>query len=271
MNHSTLHRCALYLTLCGLLPLGGCAAFVRSSGPGPSPGTTRPAAVSVADGMDWHWSVTGDVAVRPEQVFAFGGRTYLQMRVGQIIPALVVNGTPVPFQLSPPYLIVTGEPATINLLARGYRAVVAHIGPVPGATQAPARNVQTIDATPTGAANAQGVTTFADPASSAVSDPTPTPHIAAPITDPVAAGWSVRPSDGLLSHALARWCRKAGMRLNWQSYVDLPITAPMHFDEPKLFEAMAVLLNEAGTAAHARFFYSVQGRTITVIAKGIQA
>lgn len=84
----------------------------------------RPAAAPVDIGADWAYQVEGDAAIRPVQVFSMGGKTYLQMRPQQVVPAIVVGGAPVPFRISQPYLVIDGTPSVINLISDGYRAVI---------------------------------------------------------------------------------------------------------------------------------------------------
>lgn len=97
--------------------------------------TTRPAATSVAAGIDWDWDAEGDNAVRPSKPFSIHGKTYLPMRQDQLMPAIFVAGQVVPFDYSPPYLVVQGEPPKIDLIAHGYRAVITkRLPPPPPAT-----------------------------------------------------------------------------------------------------------------------------------------
>ncbi len=121
------------LVLAALLALSGCAALPRSEAVGANKYAPRPAASPVDIGADWNWLVSGDRAISPVQVFSMKGKTYLQMRPQQIVPAIVVAGVPVPFQISQPYLVIHGEPREIDLISSGYRAVVVRVG----ADQAP--------------------------------------------------------------------------------------------------------------------------------------
>lgn len=89
----------------------------------------RPAAADATGGFDWSWDVAGDPQVRPIQVFTNGEKTWLQMAPHQVMPALFVAGTPVPFELNPPYIMVVGAPDRIDLIATSYRAVVTRRAP----------------------------------------------------------------------------------------------------------------------------------------------
>lgn len=86
----------------------------------------RPAAAPVDVGIDWDWRVVGDAAARPVQAFSMDGQTYLQMRDYRPV-VLLVNGEVIPYVRSWPHLIVQGEPAHIDVVLDGYRAVVERI------------------------------------------------------------------------------------------------------------------------------------------------
>jgi hypothetical protein len=85
----------------------------------------RPSAASV-DYPDLHWAYTieGTSLLRPQQVFAFRGATYLQMRPGQNMPVVLADGKVVRVDVFPPYLVVRGTPSRIDLLADGYRVII---------------------------------------------------------------------------------------------------------------------------------------------------
>jgi len=114
----------LTLALASAFMLGGCSTLsaIFSSTAEPTSPAQRPAATSTAGAFDWDWDVRGDQAVRPIQVFSDGNKTWLQFGQRQFMPAVVVNGTPIPFDIAPPYLIVQGRPDRIDLIVSGYRA-----------------------------------------------------------------------------------------------------------------------------------------------------
>jgi hypothetical protein len=127
---------SLMLAVTGALLMGGCSTIVGifSTTPEITPTAPRAAASPVAGGFDWDWDVRGDQAVRPIQVFSDGNKTWLQFGQRQFMPAVIVNGAPVPFDVAPPYLIVQGQPGRIDLMVAGYRATaVKRVQPVPAA------------------------------------------------------------------------------------------------------------------------------------------
>lgn len=268
----TIHsfRLVALAAACSLMfSVAGCATLRANASDSDTLRTTRPAAASAGNGADFAWSVSGDPAVRPIQVFSIGGQTYFQMRPGQNIPAVFVGNTPIPFAIEPPYIVITGKPSTVNLIADGSRAVVVHDGPATAATSDPER-VQRVDVSTMGHPNANGVETYAAapevPQShvSVATVSTPSPIVN---TDPAnTKGWQIYPSDKMLSHALARWCSQDGITLHWNAPIDLPIEAPSNYPYPKLFAAMAALLDAAGNASGYHFYYSVEGNVITVVA-----
>jgi len=100
--------------------------------------TTRPAASPVDVGVNWSYTSRGDAAIRPIQVFSLRGKTYLQMRQNQILPVVLVDGAPVPFQLEPPYIVIEGTPNRMDLVSDGWRAIVQY-GPASGLPATPSR------------------------------------------------------------------------------------------------------------------------------------
>lgn len=84
----------------------------------------RPAAASVDAGLSWAYRIEGNRAIRPSQVFAYRGATYLLMRPGQELPVVLVNGMPARFDVFPPYIVVRGMPARIDLVVDGYRVII---------------------------------------------------------------------------------------------------------------------------------------------------
>lgn len=114
--------------LCGCAPWnGGQQQYGASSwfsDAGRNTVAQRPASASTDVGLSWAYRVEGNQAIRPTQVFQYRGATYLLMRPGQEIPAVVVNGRVARFDVWPPYLIVRGAPSRIDLISRGYRVII---------------------------------------------------------------------------------------------------------------------------------------------------
>lgn len=125
-------RVSLLFFVGALSVLSGCAAPPpKPPAPVPSQTTTRPPASPVDVGVNWSYTVVGDAAIRPIQAFSLHGKTYLQMRQNQILPVILVDGRPVPFQLMPPYLVIDGTPNEMDLVSNGWRATVTY-GAQPG-------------------------------------------------------------------------------------------------------------------------------------------
>lgn len=275
---STLIRFGLLLA--ATLGASGCAVFQQRPAPTGNTVTARPAAVSVNGLADWSWDISGDAVVRPLQVFSLSGQTYFQMLPRQRIPAIFVDGQPVPFTISPPYLIVKGVPQRFDLMADGYRALVIHRGPVTmpnvPAVDVPSRvdhEGADDDGAPQAAAGEPGtIAHFIAITRAPATRDVPRPVVdvgkalaaAAPAADTTRRVWRITPSQRTLSRALADWSREAGVKLVWKSDVDLPIERPAEYREPKFFAAMASLLSDANTAGY-RFFYSYTDGVITVI------
>jgi uncharacterized protein YceK len=125
------HRFVLAIALVvGALALSGCSTVrwpwtaqkVRPIG---NIVRDRPSAATV-DYPDLHWAYTieGTSLLRPQQVFAFRGATYLQMRPGQNMPVVIADGKVVRVDVFPPYLVVRGMPSRIDLLSDGYRVII---------------------------------------------------------------------------------------------------------------------------------------------------
>lgn len=256
----------------GLL-LSGCATF-SGSDRSANIVSSRPAAVSVDAGVDWAWSVSGDNAVRPLQVFSINGKTYLQMRPGQLIPAVVVEGQPVPFSITPPYVVVKGTPSRMDLLASGHRALIMHRGPV----TMPAPPSQSSDRVQRVASNLSPATT-GSAGGFATSAPAMTREVvrhaaaysdvnvaAVPKAVPTDRVWRIKPDQKLLSRALADWSHEAGINLVWKSRVDVPITGAAEYRDGSFLLAMSQVLADASGHGY-RFFFSMAGdKTVTVIA-----
>lgn len=109
--------------------LSGCASNVPPKPENEPPRVAdRPAAAPVDVGIDWDWRVVGDAAARPVQVFGLKGQTYVQMRDRRPV-VLLVNGSVVPFLISWPYLVIQGQPDSIDIVIDGYRAVAERVSP----------------------------------------------------------------------------------------------------------------------------------------------
>ena len=120
-----------------LLVLQGCATKELATPVNST--TSRPAAASTTGGFNWAWDITGDRAVRPIQVFGNDEKTWLQMAPQQAMPAIFVGGVPVPFDINPPYFVVSGSPARIDVIATNYRAVITKRNAVTNAIPEPNR------------------------------------------------------------------------------------------------------------------------------------
>ncbi len=261
---------AAFLTaaIAATLALGGCASFGARAGN--YLGTTRPAATSVGLNADWRWNVTGDAAIRPIQVFAMRGHTYLQMRAGQIIPAVVIDGKPVPFALATPYIVVTGTPHRIDLIAQGYRALVLHEGPI------------TVHADPVDAAP--------PPPMAAVPPATPPrmtdssyvvirrrPSIPAEAAASIAAvtsasrdtpSWTLVAGSGggtTLSSALRALLSAHGLRLEWNSPVDVPLRSDVSVNASTDYAAVGQILAAASVTGW-RYYFSISRHVVFVTA-----
>lgn len=111
-----------------LIALSGCTTvslFPEEANQGTNSVADRPAAAPVDVGINWSWRIVGDEAVRPVQVFDTRGQTFLQMRPQQAQEVVILsNGQVLPFQVSPPYLVLQGTPSQLDVVRDGYRAVL---------------------------------------------------------------------------------------------------------------------------------------------------
>ena len=279
INHKGVCACVLGAVL--VTALTGCA----NVGTRGNVVSSRPAAVSVDAGSDWSWSVSGDRAVRPQQVFSLNGKTYLQMRSGQLIPAVVVDGEPVPFKISAPYIVVQGEPKKMDLIANGYRALVVHRGPVtmPSSPKVTPNRVERGLSRSGDAAHGQAPTasrathtTVGQYLASQVTKPTRTVRHASVdpakrVNDSIVSAkdahkriWRIKPSQRLLSKAVAQWSASAGYTLHWKSRVDVPITGLAEYRDTSYLSALGHCLADAGSSGYS-FYFSTTGKTVTVI------
>lgn len=106
-----------------ILSMVGCTTVPEPAGDA-NHTTTRPAAADATGGFDWNWDISGDPQVRPMQVFSSGDSTWLQLGPRQTMPAVFVDGQPVPFELNPPFIKIVGSPHRIELVSTAYRAIV---------------------------------------------------------------------------------------------------------------------------------------------------
>ena len=223
---------------CTLLTLAGCATNPASGNPEVQ---DRPAATSVDVGVDWAWSIAGDAAVRPLQVFSLQGKTYLQMRPGQMLPAILAEGQPLPFTINAPYIVVQQTPEHMDIVANGYRAVVVH-----------AKQRQTIRQGPV----------MPDPKASRVQrvsvedagkDETPIAHSVTPLFEAPAQStadsdlapmerdksWPVEASKAKLSRVIAAWGKRSHVAVRWNSRADVPVRASGEFRASNVYVAVA--------------------------------
>lgn len=110
-----------------LIALSGCTTvslFPEEANQGTNSVADRPAAAPVDVGINWSWRIVGDEAVRPVQVFDTRGQTFLQMRPQAQEVVILSNGQVLPFQVSPPYLVLQGTPSQLDVVRDGYRAVL---------------------------------------------------------------------------------------------------------------------------------------------------
>jgi hypothetical protein len=266
--------------------LSGCASMGQDQPSGNRVTTERPAAVSVDGGVDWAWDISGDNAIRPAQVFSLNGKTYLQMLGHQLIPAVVVHGQPVPFVISPPYLVIEGEPDRMDLVTNGYRALVVHRGPVSMPTQpaiAPSRvervaSTSDTDLTPpppsspmtiAGYETAQTGPSVRDVPHAPVTTPNVGRVVNAAIVDAKTAAarvWRISPDQRLLSRALIDWSHEAGINLVWNTKVDVPITGYKDYSDSSFVVAMSQVLADASGHGYRFYFTMPNPKTITVVA-----
>lgn len=270
--------------------LSSCAVTPAPQGPS-NLVSSRPAAAPVNVGVDWNWMVSGDNAVRPVQVFSLNGKTYLQMDAKQIMPALIVNGTPIPFGISPPYLVIQGMPHRIEVVANGYRAIVAYIGPgqtaTPAAPAPSASRVQRVSMAP----DATQVQAVAAPVRApAVEVRRLAPAIAPQPATPAAAqptsmlaraqsssrvervqvnqrdeiAWQIDPRQQMLSHALDQWAQRVGMQVEWRAPIDVPIVGTTQYRTIFLMAFTDALADASGNGY--RFLMGLDGRKIIVTA-----
>lgn len=265
------HSFAMRLGACGALAtlLVGCATAPQRP---ENEMMARPSAAPVQAGADWAWVVSGDNAIRPIQVFTLDGKTYLQMRPGQIVPAVLVNSQPVSFTINAPYLVVQGAPARIDLISSGYRAVLLHRGPV-SAPVAPSRDrVQRVDGDDA-STQTYPMSSDADLATREVVRQAPPaatntlPTMVVTASEARSRVWRIEPDQHLLSRALTDWASRAGMRVVWNSRVDVPITGPAEYRDGSFIAAMSHALADASGDGY-RFYYSMNDsdHTVTVIA-----
>lgn len=254
------------------LSASGCAsvgALFRGGSPD-ADALSRPAAVSVDAGYDFDWSVRGDTAIRPVQVFSDARHTYIQMRAGQMIPEVIVDGVPVPFSISPPNLVVSGNPSVIDLVANGYRAVLVNGRPVVAQAPVDPARVHFVDMGPGGR-----VLTTTIPlrrVDNARVQPAAAPQAQAIPVAPASnleSTWYVDSGDRLLSKAMADLLGQHGMTLVWKTRVDLPVLRTFGVRANDSLTAVAKILALASNATGYRFFFSIRGDTYIVTAQKV--
>lgn len=254
----------------------------------------RPAAASVDTSVDWHWVVSGDRAVRPLQVFSDNGKTYLQMRPTQALPAVLVDGQPIPFEISTPYLVVQGEPDRMEIVANGFRCVIQHELPPkpavpPPVTHPDMQRIQRIQLDHQVGMNSarfsSGIIAPA-PAATALATAAPEVRALAPAPAPAPAprhdvlasvamqtdpgrAWRILPRQKTLSRALQSWAAASGIPVRWKAPVYVPIVRPGEFDGPFMMALGRVLA--AASTNRWRFVMYLQGNAVVVNAIEKQA
>lgn len=137
----------LVLGAMGVSLVAGCATPPPPVPQPPLSVADRPAAAPVDVGIEWSWRIVGDAAARPVQVFSLDGKTYLQMRDRRPV-VLLVGGDVIPFLSSWPYLVIQGEPAHVDIVLEGYRAIAERaFEPAPISSQASSAS-RSLDAGP---------------------------------------------------------------------------------------------------------------------------
>jgi hypothetical protein len=272
------------LAIAGVMgSLGGCATVSVPT----LHAHARPPASPVDAGVDWAWSVAGDAAVRPLQVFSAHGKTYLQMRQGQMLPAVLVGGVPVSFAISSPYIVIQGEPARMDIVANGYRAVVVRQsqGPAPGRVMPalqPSR-VHRVSMAGKGAVLARGATAQPQPVSQPAVQVAALAPVRAPVALPVSVSiaapasaaraapavqvervrrvrrarpvevadapslWRVDTAQGRLSRVVRAWGARSGVQVRWDAPVDVPVRASGVIKARDFYGALAQALREASS------------------------
>ena len=260
------HSLRLAAAIAMAAALAGCATFGSQDGGAAASAQGRPAAASVNAGFDFNWSVSGDSAVRPVQVFSDAEHTYIQMRPGQFIPAVIVDGAPVPFALSPPDLVVAGDPARIDLLYNGYRAVLINGSPLLPQQPHDLSRVHFVALDALGDPVASTVPMR--PVPNAAVEPGANPQSVAPVTSPdVQTTWYVSSGDRLLSKALSAMLSQHGQHLMWETNVDLPVMRTFGVRANDSLSALAKILAIASRYTGYRFFFSIRGDTYVVTAQ----
>lgn len=123
MNFARSHAAWVGMSLIILLGMAACGSVTPPSKQA-NVVAERPSAGDSTGGFDWAWDISGDPQIRPMQVFSNKESTWLQMGPRQVMPAVFVGGSPVPFELNAPYIKILGSPDRIELVATAYRAIV---------------------------------------------------------------------------------------------------------------------------------------------------
>jgi hypothetical protein len=157
------------------------------------------------------YSISGDMAVKPDEVFNDGKKTYIKMPSAQLVPTILVGGQMAAFSKEPPFLVLESEPDRIDFVRDGSYATaikrmrVVELAPTPPDQSTASATVTT----PTGMSIAPVAITTA-------------PLAAASSTTISAIQFSVFPRDQTISSALFRWCATAKCQLVWSAEKDLP-------------------------------------------------
>lgn len=177
-------------------------------------------------GYDFAYRVEGDKRVAPVQVFDDGRQTYMQFRVGQLLPA-IFSGTPQDARLAA--VAWQGGYAVVTELARQF---TLRIGEVTASVRYEGRAARS-GATAgfdTGVAPAYADAPPAlEQGGRAYADSAPPPRVqafSAPVSARPAQAYEATPADRTMREALRRWARSAGWTFedeHWAVDVDIPL------------------------------------------------
>ncbi|MEI2416101.1 TcpQ domain-containing protein [Orrella sp. JC864] len=271
--------CILFLSCAAVLP--ACTAPSPSQPPWPS--------LAAAQGYDFNWSLSGDRAVAPLQVFHDGRDTWLHFPPGQPVPALFVSAGQgerlAAYTRRDPYVVVQGVWPAITLRGGRSLAQARYLGPggqgaaVP-AQAGPMQHAHALANSPAG--DTPDVAAAAGPVAAAlpVQGPVVTPGSAATGaasaappkdgTQPPAAPtvFHASPADGTMRALLGTWSRQAGWTFeneHWAVDVDIPLSGSASFSNGYR-EAVRALLaaSELGERPVQPCFYA--NRVLRVVA-----
>ncbi|RZS86520.1 TcpQ domain-containing protein [Pigmentiphaga kullae] len=212
-----MHPCRIAVSVAASLVCGAVTAQVL------------PAAPAGVDGaFDFSYRIAGDKRVAPVQVFDDGRQTYLQFRVGQVLPAVFSVG-PQGERLAP--VAWQGGYAVVAGTAREY---LLRIGEVVARAQYHGHGARLAA---DGFSRGEGYPSGSDEPSFAAMKPLEPArtHVAAPgagrasVVDPVSvrrAPYDATPADRTMRQALRRWATAAGWTFepeHWTVDVDIPL------------------------------------------------